>query len=90
MCHFAEIQPQESLCFSCSSVSLLLLKVGLDKQNNVSVVIPDFWECLSHCGNSETWFSVLEAHTLRGRVKEQLSYAIISDSSPSLMCQPSH
>lgn len=86
--HFAEIQPQEWFCFSCSSASLPLLKVGLDKQNNVSVVIPCFWEHLNHCGSSVTWFSVLEAHTLRGRVKEQLSLpmdaATISDSSLSL------
>lgn len=38
--------------------------------------------------SSVTWFSVLEAHALRGRVKEQLSLpmdaATISDSSLSL------
>lgn len=41
MWHTTEIQPQELFCFSYSSASLLLIKVGLDKHNNVSVVIPD-------------------------------------------------
>jgi len=44
----------------------LFLKVGLEKQNDASAVIPDFWECLYGCGNSMISFSVLQAHTLRG------------------------